>query len=65
MYKWEQSVSRMQNSGIFSKSATKAFNQQLAQIKQMDAGTEQWAAAYEKLNMQFTKAAELQKTLVQ
>lgn len=65
MYKWEQSVARMQKSGVYSKSATKSFNQQLAQIKQMKTGTEQWASAYEKLNFQFTKAQEIQRNMIQ
>lgn len=56
LYTWEKSIERMQKSGVYSKSATKSFNQQLAQIKQMEAGTEQWAQAYEKLNLQYTKA---------
>ena len=65
LYKWEQSINRMQNSGLYSKSAVSQFRTQLSVVKQLEAGTESWAKAYEKLNMQYSKAVELQKTIKQ
>lgn len=65
MYRWQQSISRMENSGLFSGKATKEFRQQLTQVQQLAAGTKEWAQAYDVLNEKYTRAQEMSRNIAQ
>lgn len=58
IYRWQQSISRMENSGFFSGKANKEFRQQLTQVQQLTAGTKEWADAYDVLNEKYARAQE-------